>query len=249
MRLAASVLLSLALLAPSPATAMLGGGPASAKVKAQAALIVSTRGASCTGAVLTHNLLLTAAHCVGPQSDYAVVIFEQGGPRVVPVVRMELHPRFDPAHFKTRRPTPDLALVQIAEPLPPHYDPVFLERSLMQPRAGEYFTLAGFGVTEEGNGKSAGRLHTVVLPAIGNTVDASGVIMVRLSGSNGKDAGACTGDSGGPVFRGGDLAAIIGWSTGRDGRGCGAVTGATLVAPQFEWIVKAAQRLGAMLGE
>lgn len=244
----ARALLCLVLLYPLPAVALIGGGPASPQVKAQSALIVSTRGASCTGAVLTHDLLLTAAHCVQPQSDYAVVIFEQGGPRVVPVVRIELHPRFDPAHFKTRRPTPDLALVKIAMPLPSHYDPAFIERTPVQPRAGEYFTLAGFGVTEEGNGKTAGRLHALVLPAIGNTIDSTGVIMVRLS-ERGKNAGACTGDSGGPVFRGGDLAAVIGWSTGSDGRACGAVTGATLVAQQFEWIVDAARRLGSAFGE
>src|SRR5690606_11584303 len=160
--------------------------------------------------------------CVEPQSDYAVVIFEQGGPRVVPVVRVELHPRFDPAHFKTRKPTPDIALVKIAMPLPPHYDPAFIQPVPPQPRVREYFTPASYGVTEEGNGKTAGRLHTAVLPAIGNTIDSTGVIMVRLS-ERGKEAGACTGDSGGPVFRGGGLAAVIGWSTGNEGRSCGAV--------------------------
>jgi len=248
MPLAVRALLLLALLAPAPVTAMIGGGPASAQIAAQTVLIVSTRGASCTGAVLTPNLVLTAAHCVEPASDYAIVIFEVGGPRVVPVVRVEIHPRFDPAHFRTRRPTPDLALVKIAIPLPSHYDPAFVERTPLPPRAGEYFTLVGYGVTQEGNGKSAGRAHAVILPAIGNTVDATGVIMVRLS-EGGKNAGACTGDSGGPVFRGGDLAAVIGWSTGHDGRGCGAVTGATLVAPQMEWITATARALGSPIGD
>jgi hypothetical protein len=245
----ARALLAALLLAPLPATAMLGGGPAPAKLAAQTALIVSTRGASCTGAVLSNDLLLTAAHCVEPNSDYAVVIMEQGGPRVVPVTRVELHPRFNPAHFKTRKPTPDLALVKIAMPLPSHYDPAFIERIPLQPRAGEYFTLAGYGVTREGDGKSAGRLHTVILPAIGNTIDETGVIMVRLSERDGKVAGACTGDSGGPVFRGGDVAAVIGWSTGHEGRDCGSVTGATLVAQQFEWISATARRMGSALAQ
>jgi hypothetical protein len=240
--------LALFFLSPLPASAMLGGAPAPETVAAQTALIVSTRGASCTGAVLARDLVLTAAHCVVPSADYAIVVFEASGPRVVPVVRVALHPRFDPAHFKTRRPTPDLALVKISVPLPERYRPAYVERTPLQPRAGEYFTLAGYGVTKEGDGKSAGRLHTLLLPAIGNTVDATGVIMVRLA-DRGKNAGACTGDSGGPVFRGGDLAAVIGWSTGTNGRGCGAVTGATLVAPQYEWIVKTARALGSSVGE
>jgi hypothetical protein len=49
------------------------------------------------------------------------------------------------------------------------------------------------------------------------------------------------------VFRGGDLAAVIGWSTGRDGNDCGAVTGATLVAPQIKWITETAKALGSAL--
>jgi secreted trypsin-like serine protease len=234
-------------LAPLPAAAMIGGTPAPANVAAQTALIVSTRGASCTGAVLARDLVLTAAHCVELSADYAIAIIEPSGARIVPVVRVALHPRFDPAHFRTRKPTPDLALVKISVSLPSNYRTVTLERTPLQPRAGEYFTLAGYGVTSEGDGKTAGRLHSVVLPAIGNTIDSTGVIMVRLS-ERGKTAGACTGDSGGPVFRGGDLAALIGWSTGSGGRGCGAVTGATLVAPQFNWIAETARALGSSLG-
>jgi hypothetical protein len=248
MNLARAALVAL-LLVPAPATAMIGGGPAPAKLAAQTALIVSTRGASCSGAVLSHDLLLTAAHCVEPNSDYAVVIMEQGGPRVVPVTSIVLHPRFNPAHFKTRKPTPDLALVKIAMPLPAHYEPAFVERIPLQPRVGEFFTLSGYGVTREGDGKTAGRLHPVILPAIGNTIDETGVIMVRLSERDGKVAGACTGDSGGPVFRGGDVAAVIGWSTGYEGRDCGSVTGATLVAQQFEWISATARRMGSALAQ
>lgn len=241
-------LLAFLLLAPAPAAALIGGAPAPAAVAAQAALIVSTRGASCTGAVLARDLLLTAAHCVEPQADYAVVLFEAAGPRIVPAARIALHPRFDPAHFRTRKPTPDLALLKISEPLPPAFRPVRLAPTASLPRAGDLFTLAGFGVTAEGDGRSAGKLHALTLPAIGNTVDATGVIMVRLAADGGRNAGACTGDSGGPVFRDGDLAAVIGWSTGRAGRECGRVTGATLVAQQIEWITAAARALGSPIG-
>jgi hypothetical protein len=238
----------LLLLVPPPAAALIGGMPANGEIAAQSALIVSTRGASCTGAVLTRDLLLTAAHCVEPKADYAVVVFESGGPRLVPVARIVLHPRFDPQHFRTRRPTPDLALVKIASALPASFRPAPLMRERAAPRAGDTFTLVGYGVTREGDGKSAGKLTTLTLPSIGNTVDATGAIMVRLATGNGVTAGACTGDSGGPVYRGDDVAAVIGWSTGAGGRGCGAVTGATLVAPQLHWIADAARELGSSLG-
>ncbi|MEX0590626.1 MAG: trypsin-like serine protease [Xanthobacteraceae bacterium] len=79
--------------------------------------------------------------------------------------------------------------------------------------------------------------------------------MVRLA-AGGKAAGACTGDSGGPVFQGEKhalgpdprVAAVIGWSTGTKDRECGLVTGATLVAQQLDWIAKTVQTLGSSLG-
>jgi hypothetical protein len=37
------------------------------------------------------------------------------------------------------------------------------------------------------------------------------------------------------------------WSTGRDGKECGLVTGATLVAPQIKWITETAKALGSAL--
>jgi hypothetical protein len=234
------------LLAPAPAAAIIDGAPAGAPVAAQTALIVSTRGAVCTGTVLTRDLLLTAAHCMHPAGDYAVAVLATE-PRLVPVERIVTHPRFDPAQFKTRRPTPDLALVKLGAPLPASYRPAPLSRDTNPPQAGDRFTLAGYGVVAEGDGKSAGRLRVATLPAIGNTVDATGVIIVRLS-AGGKAAGACTGDSGGPVFRGEEVAAVIGWSTGADGRECGLVTGATLVAPQLAWIAATARALGSSIG-
>ena len=245
---AARSLFLFALLAPLPAAAMIGGTPAPADVAAQTALSVSTRGASCTGAVLTRDLVLTAAHCVEPKSEYAIVVFERARPKLVPVARVELHPRFDPDHFRTRRPTPDLALIKVSAPLPATFRPARLAQNGTAPSAGVKFTLVGYGVTAEGVGASAGKLNSLTLPSIGNTIDTTGVIMVRLAAGSGKSAGACTGDSGGPVFRGDEVAAVIGWSTGRDGRGCGAVTGATLVAPQLDWIAKTAQALGSSLG-
>jgi len=249
MPLAARVLFVVSLLAPLPAAALIGGQPAPANIAAQTALIVSTRGASCTGAVLTRDLVLTAAHCVEPKSDYAIVVFEVTGPKIVPVSRVELHPRFDPEHFRTRKPTPDIALIKISAPLPATFRAARLSRDGSAPRAGDAFTLVGYGVTAEGDGASAGKLNTLTLPSIGNTIDDTGVIMVRLSASGGKSIGACTGDSGGPVYRGNEVAAVIGWSTGKSGQGCGSVTGATLVAKQLDWIAKTARAMGSSLGK
>lgn len=229
MRLVLACLAALA--CAGPAHAIVGGRPADAALKAETAMIVSTRGASCTGVVLAPNVLLTAAHCVQPAADYAVVVFEAGTPRLVPVSRIALHPSYDPNSFETRRPTPDLAVLRLSETLPADFRPAELSTQMALPPKRTAFTVAGYGVTKDGDGKSAGTLRSVELPSIGTT----GGIMVRLS--DGAAKGGCTGDSGGPVLIEGVVAGIIGWSTAAGGaRGCGGVTGATLVGPQRAWI-------------
>lgn len=211
---------------------------------AHTAMIVSTRGATCTGTVLAPDLLITAAHCVAPQADYAVAILGEGAPRLIPAIRIAVHPRFDGDQFRTRRPTPDLALVKLAEPLPGRFRPAPLTGATGLPAKGTDFTLAGFGVTADGATKSAGTLRTVRLPSIGTT----GGIMVRLSSPEGA-AGACTGDSGGPAFQNGAVAGVIGWATGPGGaRGCGGVTGVTLVSLHRDWIISTAATLGSPIG-
>lgn len=244
LRILRASLLVVALCGAAPgARAMVGGAPAGGEMAAHAAMVVSTRGSACTGIVLAPDLLLTAAHCVEPRADYAVAIVGEGPPRLIPVARVAVHPRFNPDQFRTRRPTPDLALVKLAAPLPDSFRPAMLTTAEGLPARGTDFTLAGFGVTAEGAAKTAGTLRALRLPSIGNT----GGIMVRLAAPGGA-AGACIGDSGGPAFQDGAVAGVIGWVTGPGGaRGCGGVTGVTLVSVHRGWITATAAALGSPL--
>jgi hypothetical protein len=229
----------------SPAHAINGGKSAPADIAAQTALIVSTRGSICSAAVIARDLLLTAGHCVQPEASYAVSIDEGAGPRIVPIARIVLHPNYDPHQFETRRPSPDMAIVKISEPLPVRFHPARLATERALPKHGDPFTLAGYGFSIDGDRRSAGKVRAVTLPSIGNTAE----IIVRVSAGGGSSAGACTGDSGGPAFRGDVLAAVIGWINTPEGRNCGSVTAATLVAPQRDWIVSTARALGATIRE
>jgi len=195
--------------------------------------------------VIARDLLITAAHCVQPASNYAVTIESGGSTRVVQVARIVLHPKFDPKQFETRRPSPDMAILKLSEPFPAGYQPARISADTALPKPGDNFVLAGFGFARDGDEKSLGKLRSVALPAVGTT----GGIMVRLSAGSGSSAGACTGDSGGPAFRGGELAAVVGWIATPAGRNCGSVTGATLVALQRGWIVSTAHALGATIRE
>jgi hypothetical protein len=221
-----------------PARAINGGAAASKEIAAQTAMIVSTRGASCTGTAIARDLLLTAAHCVAPKSDYAVVI-PGSAPRIVPVVKIVLHPRYDPQQFETRRPSPDMAIIKIAEPLPPNYRVAKLATIAAFPKHGTMFTLAGFGFAKDNDPRSAGTLRSVTLPNVGSTGDS----MIRVSAGNGSTAGACIGDSGGPAYLNGEVAGVIGWTSIPAGKNCGFTTGVTLVGFQREWIERTVRAL------
>jgi secreted trypsin-like serine protease len=202
-------------------------------------MIVSTRGASCSAVVIARNLLLTAAHCVQPKSDYAVALLTNGAPRIIPLVRIMVHPQYDPLQFESRKPSPDIAVVKIATPLPSRYMAAKLSSTSAFPKHGETFVLAGFGFARNGDERSAGTLRSVKLLNIGST----GNSMIRVSAGNGSTAGACTGDSGGPAFHGGDVAGVIGWTSISAGKNCGNVTGLTLVGFQLPWIEQMVRQL------
>lgn len=243
------ILVSALALGGSSAQAVIGGADAPPGIAAHTVMIVSTRGSTCSGAVIARDLVLTAGHCVQPASNYAIVVREGGTQNLLEVSRTVLHPRFDPVAFAARKPTPDLAIVKLAKPLPASFRPARLESEPAKPQPGDRYTLAGFGVSAENDGNTAGKIRSLALPVIGNTIDTSGIIMTRLSAKSGKPAGACIGDSGGPVFRNERLAAIIAWTTGTGDRECGNVTGATLVAQQFKWIAATVKLLGGQLSE
>jgi hypothetical protein len=246
-RRAIAFVLAAAALAATPASAIVGGA-ASERVEPYTVLIVSTaRGSICSGTAIGRDLVITAAHCVARPADYAIVRKLAGTQHLVPVARVVLHPRFSADSFRTRKPTPDLALLKTALPLPQTLRPAALARENSLPRPGDRFLIAGWGQSVEGDDGSVGVLRMLALPAVGTT----GGIMVRLS--SGTRGGSCDGDSGGSVFRdngrGLELAGVIGWATGPAGRSCGAVTGATLIGIHSQWIAEAAKSLGARLGE
>jgi secreted trypsin-like serine protease len=112
--------------------------------------------------------------------------------------------------------------------------------------------VAGYGVASHGDGRSGGIVRSATLTVTGKP----GGLQIRLTdpATNGRrpGLGACSGDSGAPVFRDIDgmlaVVGVVSWSTGpASSDGCGGITGVTPLTRYRDWIVQQARKLGSPL--
>jgi secreted trypsin-like serine protease len=250
MKLLAPAIAVAALLLALPAYAIVGGGAPSAEgVGRSVVAIVGSRGNFCSGALIAPKLVLTAAHCVQPGATYKIV--EYGAdrqPQLRDVRNVALHPAFNMQAMTAHRATADVALLQLEAP-PKGKDAAVLAVPQLPIVSGSRFTIAGIGVTIRGEGSSGGIVRVAGLVATGRP----GTLQIRLvdpAGQGTRDGlGACTGDSGGPVFEdrpgGPAIVGVISWSTGASGSaGCGGLTGVTPLTLYRDWILQTARQRG-----
>lgn len=188
----------------------------------------------CSGVVIAQNVVLTAAHCVAKTDDTRVHFHEPAGqPMLKPVAAVAVHPQYRAGAIKTRERSIDLALVRTATPLPARFSPVAIETT-PHVTPGMQFVIAGFGVAREELAETAGVFRTGILAA---RTPLSGVLLWAEDPQK-KGLGACSGDSGGPIFdmQGTRIVAITDWAEGEGRKGCGGLTQGAYVAPQLGWI-------------
>jgi len=237
----------------TPAAAIVGGAqPAADGIGRAVVTIVGSRGNFCTGSLIAPSLVLTVAHCVQPGADYKIVHYgADKQPELQDVKSVAIHPGFRMAEMLAHRATADVALLRLAVPANGK-SPARLSAPQLPLAPGNPFAIAGVGVTVRGDGKSAGITRSAALVATGKP----GTLQIRLVDPTGQGSqaglGACTGDSGAPVFEdqqnGPAIIGIVSWSTGPNGSaGCGGITGVTPLTLYRDWVVQTARQWGFAL--
>ena len=238
----------------TPAAALVGGAQAvDASEYRSEVMVLSARGDLCTGIVLGRDLVLTAAHCL--ESGLAYRLYEldaERKPIFREIAKTVVHPQFSKKTFDANRATPDVALLKLAMPLPDKYVPAALAPKRARVAVGEKFYVVGYGVTAPRDNRSAAVLRRADLIATGQP----GNLQLRLfdPARSGETAGlgACTGDSGGPVYEEREgkrlVYGIVSWSTApKMEDGCGGLTGVTPLELYLNWIAETARKLGSPL--
>jgi hypothetical protein len=237
-----------------PVAGMVGGAaPAADTAERAVVMILGSYGTVCTATAIARDLLLTAAHCVQPGADYKLMGNKPGEkPILKNIARIERDPQFELKRLFAHLATADVALLKLAERLPDTIPAVLIAGDDETVAVGDTLTVAGYGVTAHGAERLDGILRAAALTVTGQP----GALQIRLfdPATKGTQAGlgACTGDSGGPAFRGKDgdlvMVGVVSWSTGPNlTGGCGGLTGITPLARYRPWIVDTARKLGSPL--
>jgi secreted trypsin-like serine protease len=243
----------LALTAASPASAMVGGAAATDDgIGRSVVTIIGSRGTFCSGALIAPDLVLSAAHCVMPGADYKIVLYDaQRQPQLREVKRVASHPQFNVQGIVAHRASADVALLHLSEPLKAR-TPAPSGTPLEPIAAGARFSVAGIGVTRRGDGKTGGTIRAASLVATGQP----GRLQIRLvdpaTNNTTEGLGACTGDSGAPVFENQNgravIIGVVSWSTGaHNADGCGGLTGVTPLTLYRDWIAATARAWGVAI--
>jgi secreted trypsin-like serine protease len=220
-----------------PAAALVGSFAPAPELAPYVVMVLKRTGTAsgfCSASVVAQDAVLTAAHCVADPSNTRVHFRgEHGEPVILEVTTVVTHPGYRTDAARSRIVSIDMALIRLAQPLPAPFKPLALAEAETI-KAEETFRIAGFGVTQEGEGATSGVLRAAHVSA---RLPLSSILL-WVNDPQGQGTGACTGDSGGPILALDRpvLIAVTDWAEGAGARKCGRLTQAALAAPQRRWI-------------
>jgi secreted trypsin-like serine protease len=193
------------------------------------------RAGFCTGIVVAPQAVLTAAHCAASIKDLRVYYKDAAGQgAILEVSAVAVHPGYRADALRKHVVSIDLAMIQTQAPLDGRLSAAALDETGAV-AVGQTVRIVGYGLAREGEGTSGGVLRSAPLRVRAPLSN----ILLWAEDPNGAGAGACSGDSGGPILSGdgAKVLAVTTWSAGPAvGSHCGAVTQGPLIAPQRAWI-------------
>ena len=227
----------------APARALVGAEPDSRFADRVAMVLIrgGDKAGFCSALVLSPRVLLTAAHCLRPLRDMAVHYRDAAnGPVIIPVDAAIAHPLYRADAIKARVESIDLALIRTVRPLSPRFAGAAIADG-GPPPIGASAIVSGYGAAREGDWSSGGQLRSVTLAVR----EPASTVLIWAADPTGRAAGACSGDSGAPVWSvdGSAAIAIVAWAQAAHGRGCGGLTQGPLLAPLKAWIEETERRL------
>jgi hypothetical protein len=228
----------------APARALVGAAP-DGRFADRVAMVLIRGGDSagfCSALVLGPRILLTAAHCLRPLRDMAVHYRDdRGGAVIIPVDAAIPHPLYRADAIQARVESIDLALIRTARPLDRRFVAAVIGES-EPPAIGARAIVSGYGAAREGDWSSGGTLRSVTLAVR----EPRSTVLIWAADPAGREAGACSGDSGAPVWSadGSTAIAIVAWAQAPHGKGCGGLTQGPLLAPLKGWIEETERNLG-----
>lgn len=163
------------------------------------AIYDSLGGQLCTGSLLPNNLVLTAAHCIGPVTEAMYIFFDTKLAQKsysLQVDKVEVSP-----YWQYRQEedfdTGDIALLHFVGKVPAGYKPAtFVSNSNKYAlKKGAKVILAGYGISNGVTHEGAGILRVTNVKIDDPRFSTSEIKLNQTLGQ-----GACHGDSGGPAY-------------------------------------------------
>ncbi|MFM6927152.1 MAG: S1 family peptidase [Bdellovibrio sp.] len=185
--------------------AIIGGvkvEPGTQVMRSTVAIYDMSEQALCTGSLISSDIVLTAAHCVGKQPSKMLVIFtndikhaETDSKLIRFVSKARVHKDYN---ANKRFNAADIALVKFVGGLPAGYAPVKILNKPELLKTGSNVGVAGFGLShpeDARTGDGSGVLRTTSIKILNSKYSAT-----EISLDQSVKRGACSGDSGGPAF-------------------------------------------------
>ena len=246
------ILLAATLGLATPSQAIVGGGVTNPDtIGPSVVTLIGSHGTVCTGALIAPNVVLTAGHCIAPQTSYRVLDTTTQPLRLLTAQTVARHPQFNLQTMLAHRATADVALLLLPATVPSK-TPASLGIPRSPVASGARFTIAGVGVTVSGGDDGIGTIRAASLVATGKPSQLQIRLVDPATNNTRNGLGACTGDSGAPVFEDQDdhpvIIGVVSWSTGaNNSAGCGGLTGVTPLTIYRDWILQIVRGWGVAM--